>query len=140
MNNKKHEEYEKRIQKYVLTAIKRLVKHSGDSKWQEYIVRMSFLPIHVSINKRYRCSWAGTWADYNGWKKPKALYIDFSLDLFEEEHTIKFIREIVTHELAHCLDLMIRGFTCHDSFWKDLHKEEFGGTGYRIINEKDIPR
>lgn len=138
-NNVKHKysRLQKRIQRYVDTSLNKLMKRT-DSKWHEYIVKMSFIPLTVTINDRYHNTLGAAWADLNGFGKPKALYIDFSVELFENKHTITFIREVVTHELAHCLDYMIRGKTCHDQFWKDLHQEEFNGTGSRLVKERNI--
>jgi hypothetical protein len=46
--------------------------------------------------------------------------------------------DTLSHELAHCLDFVIRGYygknerTFHDEFWSFLHKR-MGGNGHRYL-------
>lgn len=53
----------------------------------------------------------------------------------------KMAFDIVSHEMAHILDFLIRGYwknapeRCHDEFWKTIHTQ-MGGQATRVINVK----
>jgi hypothetical protein len=44
----------------------------------------------------------------------------------------KKIYDIISHEIAHCIDFVIRGNSFHDDYWRFIHKE-MGGSGERLI-------
>lgn len=46
----------------------------------------------------------------------------------------KIIYDVVSHELAHCIDYVARGTSTHDNNWKYIHKL-MGGSGEQYIKQ-----
>jgi hypothetical protein len=42
---------------------------------------------------------------------------------FVKSNDIKVVRDVMLHEIAHCIDHMIRGYSNHDAFYKSICKK-----------------
>ena len=72
----------------------------------------------------------------DGWRQHLVIEINPTMNNLTEEQVLN----IVSHELAHCLDFILRGFEMnrkkrkgyHDEFWANLHRN-MGGDGKELF-------
>jgi predicted SprT family Zn-dependent metalloprotease len=125
--------YIKRIQSMADNAIDKLLRQKLKNKNYDYIIELMQLKVNgikITINKKLQSTIAMAYVKYNKNKICKACII---INPVMFEYSIKFRKEIITHELAHCWDFYIREDSNHDKLWKSLHKE-FNGTATRLID------
>ena len=65
------------------------------------------------------------------YENPNDLTLTLSREFVENSSRAK-VKEVALHELAHCLDYMIRGRSAHDAFWRSI-AIELGCSGERCI-------
>jgi predicted SprT family Zn-dependent metalloprotease len=53
---------------------------------------------------------------------------------FVEGAKVSEVKDIILHEIAHALDYYVRGFSNHDSFWKEIFIR-LGGSGEIYVYE-----
>lgn len=59
-------------------------------------------------------------------------FVTLSSDFVKKSSQAK-VEEVILHEIAHCLDYMIRGNSFHDDFWRRIAKE-IGCSGDTVIS------
>ena len=129
----KNTQYIKRLHSMANNAIDKLLRQKLKNENYDYIIELMQLKVNglkIIINKKLQSTIAMAYVKYYKNKIHKA-YIEVNPIMFE--YGIKFRKEIMTHELAHCWDFYIRKDSNHDKLWKNLHKE-FKGTATRLIN------
>lgn len=131
-------QYINRIWSYIDTSLDRLARK--EKSIEKYIERFYCrIYLDVKISDRIKTYWASCEAETKK-EKIKGFVLTFNSELFSPKMTIKFRREIITHELAHCIDDVMRGVNTeryHDEHWQKIHKL-LGGTGKRCVSPIDV--
>lgn len=135
--SKSYNQYIKRIWAYIETSLDNAAQKNKELT--KYINKFYCkLYLDVKINDRINRYWASCQTEVKN-HKIVGFTLEFNPEIFESKMTIKFRREIITHELAHCIDEVMRGEAdrYHDAHWQYIHKL-LGGTGKRLIDPKDV--
>ena len=131
----KNKIYIQRIDSMIKNSINKLIKQKLKNENHDFLIELVQLKIQgikVKINKKLeRTLGQATYTNYNNCNKIIFTTIELNPCIFDM--SIKFKRELITHELAHCWDFYIRGDSVHDKFWRSLHRE-FNGTGSTYID------
>lgn len=119
-----------RMLKYLKKAIKKFVKNAGPG-YRTAIRELEKIPIELTISRRLKNTYgiANTETKY---KKVKTLLITLTHEI--DTYSPKLIYQIVSHELAHCIDFIVRGDSFHDEPWKKIHRI-MGGEATTFIEE-----
>jgi predicted SprT family Zn-dependent metalloprotease len=94
------------------------------------IENLRSIPVVLKINKNFKRI-AGRMM---GVMENKALVgLTIEINPLLVEYGNKTTYDVVSHEVAHCIDYVIRGESKHDNQWKYIHKL-MGGTGEKYID------
>lgn len=129
-----HDVYTLRLKRYIQTVLRKAIKNNNPYK--KYIKQLIKLDIVLKMNSRLAETWAYCTYEENK-RKFNGFEVNFNLELFYGISSTKFRREIITHELAHCIDVLIRGDSFHDTEWRNIHIS-LGGTGGTFADRKDF--
>lgn len=127
---------EVKLMKVAERAIRKFLKNCDES-YIKYIDRIYTVPVNIRITENFRrcCGEAFYTGSGKSAEKVEELHMTFTHKIarYNKAH----IYEIVSHELAHCIDFLIRGDSFHDEPWREIHRL-MGGTGETFIEYRWI--
>ena len=143
----------------LIKKAKQNFKNSGAS--QEWKDALDKLTVYVSVKEsmilRKQQAWAVAWLVNKSWAKSYGIdptepmvkvdgkkwwiVLEFSLDKINTADP-KSAFNLVTHELAHALDYVIRGFgnATHDAVWSSMHQLMGGDEKYRFPHRTSLAK
>jgi hypothetical protein len=132
----KNKIYLKRMDNMIKNSLKKLLKTKLQNNQDDFLIELVQLKVNgvkIKLNKKLdrTLACAGFYKKDDKLKNP-ILYTTIELNPMILDMSTKFKRELLTHELAHCWDFYIRGYSHHDKQWKNLHKQ-FNGSGETFI-------
>lgn len=125
-----------KLMKVARRAINKFLNNCGNA-YDAYIGLIYDIPVNIHTTENFRrcCGEAFFTGVSNDPKKITELHMTFThrIERYNKAHTY----EIVSHELAHCVDFLIRGDSFHDEPWRQIHRL-MGGTGETFIEYRWI--
>lgn len=125
-----------KLMKVAQRAINKFFKNCGND-YLPHFNKILEIPTSICITENFRrcCGEAFYTGKVNCPNSITELHMTFThkIERYNKAHTY----EIVSHELAHCIDFLIRGDSFHDEPWREIHRL-MGGTGETFIEYRWI--
>jgi hypothetical protein len=106
----------------------RIFAKNAPKKYLQILDKMLKIPIIVSIDENLPEKILGLAKLYKNKSKTKITLLAILINKDVIKYKSKDFYEVISHELAHCIDYVLRGRTGHDKQWRHLHKL-MNGTG-----------
>lgn len=130
--SEKHFHIKPRLLKFAKKAEDKFFNNM-DRHHAKFVNKLLNTPVVFRISTRMTDCY-GTATQMGPKKDPnRELELAFTEDI--EIYSYRRTYEIVSHELAHCFDFIIRGDSFHDEPWRSIHRR-MGGTGETFIDVK----
>jgi hypothetical protein len=112
-------------------SLEKFYENELTKKMHNALIRLETTPTRVEITERFATTWAE--ADFVLKKTKRYRKIDQFImrvgdHLFLEPPSFQY--DIISHEVAHLIQLSLEYQTYHDNMWRTIH-EMMGGTGER---------
>lgn len=117
-----------RILKFAKKSADRFLKNCDDY-YDIHMHKILSIPIKISISSRMTSTY-GLASILDESKNIKALEITLTQDIQDFDYHLTY--QIVSHELAHCIDFCVRKDSFHDEPWKKIHRY-MGGDATTLI-------
>jgi predicted SprT family Zn-dependent metalloprotease len=118
------------------TALKKFFNKNPSYKFLKK--RLESVTIQIKVSSRLTSVWAYVqWNDTIYFDDLDDFLIVLNKNLFTVQHGIKMRREVITHEIAHCLNILTYNSSYHDKTWKMFH-EQLGGQGTTLIDARNF--
>jgi hypothetical protein len=126
---------ELKMMRVAVRAEKKFLKNCGP-EYDEHLKKIKNTPIYMNTSEKLIATYGiATRSDLTA----KIFELSITLTHKIGDYKRPLIYEIVSHELAHCIDFIIRGESFHDEEWRKIHRL-MGGTGETGIEYRCLPR
>jgi hypothetical protein len=133
--NSPYHQLELNMMRVAVRAEKKFLKNCGP-EYAEHIKKIKKTPITIiTSEKLISCYGIASKEDLTS----KLFSLSITLTHKIGDYSKALIYEIVSHELAHCIDFIVRGESNHDAPWREIH-QLMGGTGHTEIEYRVLPR
>jgi hypothetical protein len=133
--NSPYHKMELKMMRVAVRAEKKFLKECGP-EYADHIKNIKKTPITIiTSEKLISCYGIATKQDLTS----KLFSLSITLTHKIGDYSKALIYEIVSHELAHCIDFIVRGESYHDEEWRKIHRL-CGGTGETEIRYRELPR
>lgn len=117
-----------KVTRCINRAFKKFLVNS-DGEFVQYMDAFCSIPIYITTNHRLSNTLGlASYQEINN----KICLLDIQFINHINRFNNKLLYEVVSHELAHCVDYIIRGKSAHDAEFKRLHRF-MKGTGNTCI-------
>ena len=122
--NSPYHQMELKMMRVAVRAEKKFLKNCGD-EYSEHIKAIKSTPITMSTSERLIANYAYACRSE---LTDEHFQLSITLSHSMQNYNRKLVYEIISHELAHCIDFIVRGESYHDEEWRKIH-QLMDGTG-----------